>query len=352
MKTKPQSDKQVISILCDAQYDFIPHKLQKLLSENIHPDALCRYFHPIGDVKTDLLYDKVYIPLHLALPDFERRDIICVAGIDDDGVSWVGTAGYFIGTFVQAFMKIPPTGQIAHIRFHEFYKFKAGKIIEIQAVWDIPSLMMQAGVWPMGPSLGYEWLAPAPATQDGINISQQGKTGTAKNKNIVSNMLTAMSKHPKYGGAEIMQLEKFWHPKFCWYGPSGIGSSRGISGFRNYHQIPFLKAMPDRGQHPEDTNHHFFAEGQYVAVTGWPNMSQTLTGDGWLGIAPTNQKINLRSLDFWRIENQKIRENWVMIDLLDIWSQLGVDVLSRMRQLAIPRTYPSQIPSGIDANVR
>jgi len=41
-----------------------------------------------------------------------------------------------------------------------------------------------------------------------------------------------------------------------------------------------------------------------------------------------------------------------MIDLLDIWSQLGVDVLSRMRQLAIPRTYPSQIPSGIDANVR
>ena len=69
MKTKPQSDKQVISILCDAQYDFIPHKLRKLLSENIHPDALCRYFHPIGDVKTDLLYDKVYIPLHLALPD-------------------------------------------------------------------------------------------------------------------------------------------------------------------------------------------------------------------------------------------------------------------------------------------
>jgi hypothetical protein len=80
-------------------------------------------------------------------------------------------------------------------------------------------------------------------------------------------------------------------------------------------------------------------------------MSQTLTGDGWLGIAPTNQKINLRSLDFWRIENQKIRENWVMIDLLDIWSQIGVDVLSRMRQLALPKSQPSQTASGIDANV-
>ena len=361
MALKAQSDKQIILTLCNALYDFDPNKVQELLSEIIHPDALCRYFHPIGDVKPERLYSKLYAPLYTALPDFERREIICIAGSDDDGTSWVGNAGYFIGTFTHAFMDIPPTGHIAHIRFHEFYKFKAGVISEIQAVWDIPSLMMQAGVWPMGPSLGYEWLVPAPARQDGLDNSRSDKTHPLKNKTLenkalenkilVLDMLTAMSKHPKYGGAQIMQLEKFWHPKFCWYGPSGIGSSRGISGFRNHHQIPFLKAMPDRGQHSEDTTHHFFAEGQYVAVTGWPNMSQTLTDDGWLGIAPTNQKINLRSLDFWRIENQKIRENWVMIDLLDIWSQIGVDVLSRMRQLALPKSQPSQTASGIDANV-
>ena len=27
---------------------------------------------------------------------------------------------------------------------------------------------MQAGVWPMGPSLGREWHIPGPATQDGV----------------------------------------------------------------------------------------------------------------------------------------------------------------------------------------
>jgi hypothetical protein len=63
-------------------------------------------------------------------------------------------------------------------------------------------------------------------------------------------------------------------------------------------------------------------------------MAQTLKGDGWLGIAPTNQKITLRSLDFWRLEAGRIRENWVLVDLLDIWSQIGVDVIGRMRQLA------------------
>jgi hypothetical protein len=69
-----------------------------------------------------------------------------------------------------------------------------------------------------------------------------------------------------------------------------------------------------------------------VAVTGWPNMRQTLTGGGWLGLAPTGQRIDLRSLDFWRIENGLIRENWVLVDLLDVLSQSGFDMLARMRE--------------------
>ena len=102
--------------------------------------------------------------------------------------------------------------------------------------------------------------------------------------------------------------------------------------------------MPDRGQYPEETDPHFFAEGAYVAVTGWPNMAQTLSGDGWLGIPPTDKKITLRSLDFWRLEEGRIRENWVLVDLLDVWVQVGVDVMGRMRQLASARqdTTPGQ----------
>ena len=130
-----------------------------------------------------------------------------------------------------------------------------------------------------------------------------------------------------------MQMDKFWHPKMNWYGPAGIGTSRGIDGFRDRHQKPFLAAMPDRGTHHEKTKPYFFADGQYAAVTGWPTMAQTHSGGGWLGIAPTDKFITVKSLDFWRLENGLIRENWVLVDLLDVWHQLGVDVLQRMREM-------------------
>jgi predicted ester cyclase len=61
-------------------------------------------------------------------------------------------------------------------------------------------------------------------------------------------------------------------------------------------------------------------------------MHMTVSGSGWLGIAPGNQKISMRSLDFWRVEGDLIRENWVLIDMLSVYHQLGIDVLARMRE--------------------
>ena len=36
-------------------------------------------------------------------------------------------------------------------------------------------------------------------------------------------------------------------------------------------------------------------------------MCQALSADGWLGVAPSGQEVALKSLDFWRIEGEKIR---------------------------------------------
>ena len=132
-------------------------------------------------------------------------------------------------------------------------------------------------------------------------------------------MLEYMKLHPSTGGPEVMEMERFWHPKMNWYGPAGIGTGRGIPGFRNWHQIPFLNGMPDRGKFKEEIVYHFFGDGDYAAVTGWPNMIQTISDDGWMGIAPSGKRIKMCSLDFWRIENGLIRENWVLVDLLDMY---------------------------------
>ena len=252
-----------------------------------------------------------------------------MAGRSPLELDWVGCCGYYTGTFDAPFLDIPPTGHQASLRFHEFYRFENGKVVEFQALWDIPELMMQAGAWPVAPSLGREWHVPGPASQNGLSIGPHDDKKSQASWQLVSDMLAGLGNYAS-GGVAAMQLEKYWHPKFSWYGPSGIGTSRGIDGFRNWHQIPFLNGMPDRVGTLGKGN--LFGDGDFVGFTAWPGMHMTLDGDGFLGIPPVNKRITMRSLDFWRCENGLIRENWVLVDLLDVYHQLGVDVLARMRE--------------------
>ena len=303
------------------------------LNDIIADDAVIHMAHPLGDMTGPAeLYEKVYAPLYHSIPDLERRDYIVMAGSTEHGDDWVGCGGYYTGTFVAPWLDIPPTGHMAHMRFHEFYRIVDRNVVEIQTLWDIPEMMMQADAWPMAPSLGREWHVPAPATNDGIVPGPYDLEASRTSCAQIVDMLEHMEKHPSQGGPEVMEMERFWHPRMSWYGPSGIGTGRGIAGFRNWHQIPFLNAMPDRGLEREKITYHFFGDSNYVAVTGWPDMIQTVTDDGWMGIAPAGKKITLCSLDFWRVENGLIRENWVMVDLLDVWRQLGVDVFARLRE--------------------
>lgn len=325
--------KQLIRQMTATMYNFNEVDVRRALHGLLSDQCIIHMPYPLGDMQgADDLYNHCYAPLLAAMPDLERRDWILMSGESEHGGIWVGCAGHYVGTFVAPWLDIPPTGHYTHMRFHEFYNFVDGKVTEIQTLWDIPEVMMQAKAWPMAPSLGLEFYIPGPATQDGLSISNQDAAQPLRSRQHIIDMLTHMKRHPTQGGPEVMAMDQFWHDRMNWYGPAGIGTGRGIDGFRNWHQIPFINAMPDRGQYMNEISYQFFGEGNYAAVTGWPNMIQTVTHDGWMGIAPSGQKITLCSLDFWRIENGKIRENWVMVDILDTYRQLGVDVLSRMRE--------------------
>jgi predicted ester cyclase len=316
-----------------AQYDWDTACLQRALMDIADPAAVFHLSHPFGDIiGPEAFCQNALAPLADAWPDIERRDWLVMAGEDQDGQTWVGCGGHFYGTFSAPLLDIPPTGHLCHMRFHEFYRFEGNRVVEYQAIWDLPEVIKQAGAWPMTPSLGREFCVPGPASGDGLARGSRDQELSDNSRALILQMLDHMTKHPVQGGPEVMELNRFWHPRMNWYGPAGIGTGRGISGFRNWHQIPFLNAMPDRGQNTDKTTFHFFADNEYVAVTGWPNMAQTLSHDGWLGLVPTRQEITLRSLDFWRIENRLIRENWVLVDLLDVYQQLGVDVFARLRE--------------------
>lgn len=341
-------NKALIAPLRNAMYNFAETGVKSALENVLAPDVVVHLPYPFGDLAgSDSVYSSCYAALFAAIPDLERRDYIVIAGTTDEGTSWVGCGGYYTGTMVAPWLDIPPTGHQVHMRFHEFFRIEQSKVVEVQFLWDIPELMMQAGAWPMAPSLGLEWHVPGPASHDGVVCGAYDERRSERSKQLILSMLDHMKKHPGQGGPEVMELDRFWHPRMGWYGPAGIGTARGISGFRYWHQIPFLRAMPDRGQNDDALAFHFIADGDYVAVTGWPNMTQTITNDGWLGIAPSGKPINICSLDFWRIENGLIRENWVLLDLLDIYDQIGVDVLGRMREFNKARVLGEvQFPVG------
>ena len=325
-------NKALIRPFRQALYDYEPEGVRAALAAVFRKDAEVHLACPFEDLDgADGLYEQAFLPLATAIPDLERRDTIVMAGGSERGNDWVGCCGYYTGTFARPWLDIPPTGHQVAMRFHEFFRVEEGRIVEMQALWDIPEVMMQAGAWPMAPSLGREWQVPGPATADGLVPGPRDAGRSEASRKLVSDMLAGLGNFAE-GGVEAMRLADYWHPRFSWYGPSGIGTGRGLQGFRNWHQIPFLNAMPDRVGTLGKGD--LFGDRDYVGFTAWPGMRATITGDGWMGIAPSGQKITMRSLDFWRCENGLIRENWVLVDILDVYRQIGVDVFARLREFA------------------
>ena len=342
------ANKALMTPLQHAMKDFAEPAVRAAMDELIADDTSIHMAYPFGELAGPAqFYDACYAPLLTAMPDLERRDWIVIGGVTEHGGSWIGCAGHYFGTFVAPWLDIPPTGHLTHMRFHEFYRLEEGRVREIQALWDIPEVMLQANAWPMAPSLGKEFCVPGPASVDGIMKEPWNEDRSTASCDHVLAMLDHLKRHPQQGGPEVMELDRFWHPRMNWYGPAGIGTARGIAGFRNWHQIPFLNAMPDRGQDIDEITCHLFGDGNYVAVTGWPDMVQTVSTDGWMGIAPPGKKISMCSLDFWRLEDGLIRENWVLVDILDVYRQLGVDVFARLREFNKARV-PGSIQFPID----
>ncbi|MDZ7627873.1 MAG: ester cyclase [Parvularculaceae bacterium] len=275
--------------------------------------------------------------MHHAFPDMERRDSIFVAGdsIADPrtpqfpaGRQLVAAMGHFQATFEHDFCGIPATRGVVHLRFGEVHHIVAGKIVHTWALIDLLDLMRQAGVWPIAPSLGAEGMWPGPASGNGVATDRcDAQRGEAAMR-IVLSMHAALG---AFDGKRVasMPYEPYWTKNFMWYGPSGIGATRGIKGFRAHHQVPFLLGFPDR----KGVGHFVrIGDGDYAVTGGWPSVSGTHLGE-WLGLPGTGRKIDLRIMDFYRVDGDRIAENWVPIDVIDMLRQMGFDIFERLARL-------------------
>ena len=81
---------------------------------------------------------------------------------------WVASMGHLMGLFDSPWLGIQPNGKIAMLRYAEFHKVENGVITETAMYFDIPHLMMQAGLNPFPPQTGAHMVQPGPMTHDGV----------------------------------------------------------------------------------------------------------------------------------------------------------------------------------------
>ncbi|MGI9509599.1 MAG: ester cyclase [Geminicoccaceae bacterium] len=326
--------------------------MKRKLGALYHADASWRGSHPLNEMKSvDAIEANVWAPLLRSLPDLERRDLIFCGGAYQDR-DYIAAMGHYCGTFREDWLTIPATGRPVYLRYGEVHQIEDGKIVQSTCLWDFLDLMRQAGFWPIAPSLGTEGMWPGPITSDGIVLDDQDPaTSSASIKQTLAMHKTLADYDDEEGlgrdGLLVMPQIEHWHPKMMWYGPSGIGTTRGLQGFVDYHQLPFRIAFPNRkgGEQITDSKKggHYIqiGDGKFSVTGGWPSVRAMHSGGDFLGTGPTGREVTMRVMDFYLHHEGLIRENWVPIDIIELLLQMDVDVFARMRSLFERGALPS-----------
>ena len=321
-----------------------PDAVAERLASIYHPDAHWRGSHPWNESRgVAQIAQQVWVPLLHSFPDLERRDDIVIGGVYE-GRSYVGCVGHLAGTFRRDWNGIPATDQVIYLRYGEFHQMVDGRIAQSTVLVDVLDFIRQAGFWPIAPSLGQEGQWQGPLSRDGLVFAVQDAAQSAASLKLTMDMQASLGAYDDSlgGGREgllNMAQKQFWHPKMMWYGPSGIGTTRGLEGFVDYHQLPFRSVFPRNPNQPQPPglgqhggSHYVrIGDGRFSATGGWPSRHMMHTGGGWLGLGASGRPITMRVMDFYCADQGLIRENWVPIDIIQVLLQLDVDVLARVR---------------------
>ncbi|MBL7007294.1 MAG: nuclear transport factor 2 family protein [Spirochaetia bacterium] len=287
--------------------------------------------HPFNEISGgDAVAETVWKPLYKAFTPIQRRQDIFIAGTSTiDGDQWVTSMGHFMGLLDSSWLGIPATRKMVFLRYAEFNSIRDGKICKTGFFCDIIGLMHQAGVYPLPPQTGAQFIIPGPRTHDGLQYGIQSADESTKTLNLVAQMRLDMRDTSYKSRTE--ELKNSWDENMIWYGPTGIGSTFTIDRYQKQHQGPYRDNLITRKC---DHNGHIchYAEGKYASWFGWPSRTNTPTG-GFLGMPANDTWAKLRVVDIYRREGNKLVENWVFIDILYWLYQQGLDVLERSRQL-------------------
>jgi hypothetical protein len=288
------------------------------------PDYQFRGVHPFNELRgSESVAAIVWQPMWASFSSMQRRQDMFMAGpnlIDDN--MWVTSMGKFMGLFDADWLGIPATQKIAQIPYCEFFRIDSGKIAE-SALWvDIISVMKQAGLDPFAKQTGADIINPGPKTCDGLMFSEQDDAASQKTLALIMEMCNDLVGDGMGSGDSM--LRKTWHEDMHWFGPAGIGATFTLERYQQQHQGPFRAGLDDIVFNGHVLEH---AEGDYGGWFGWPNLRMK-HGEGYLGFPASDKPTEMRVVDIYRRDGDKLAENWIFIDFLHYFKKLGIDLLN------------------------
>jgi len=280
----------------------------------------------------DAVAEVFWIPFLTAWSHIQRRQDVFLAGTSEiDNTDWVISMGHFMGLLDGNWLGLPASRKIAFLRYADFNCIEDGKIVRSSFFCDLIGFMHQLGINPLPPQTGASFIYPGPRTHDGLLFEPQDHRESQKTLELVNRMigdLTDLNTSENDCPPPDL-LTKTWHDDMIWYGPAGIGASYTIQRYQEQHQYPFRRGLKDKV-----FNGHIcrFAEGNYAGFFGWPNLTNTATG-GFLGLPASGVAADMRVVDIYRRQGDKLTENWVLIDFPWWLKQQGLNIIERIKKI-------------------
>ena len=132
---------------------------------------------------------------------------------------------------------------------------------------------------------------------------------------VIEGMVDGLNDH------RINDIGQFFASQFRWIGNYGCGTKNGLNEFQDNWQRPFQAAFSDKVCIDEARLYM----GEWAAAFG---RQEAIHSGEFMGIPATGKKVDIRYMDFWKVKDGKIVDNWVMVDFPSVLSQLGVDCFS------------------------
>ena len=310
-----------------------PASVTSILKSQLTPDFQWYGVYPFDEQHgPEAVAEAFWIPFLNSWKNVQRRQDIFLAGTSEiDQTEWVISMGHLMGLLDQDWLGMRTTRKLAFLRYADFYCVHEGQLVRGVFFCDLIGVMHQLGISPLPLQTGVSFLYPGPRTHDGLLFEYQDNRESKKTLDLVNRMLADL-KALDISGDDLPPpeyLARTWHEDMIWYGPAGIGATYTIPRYQEQHQYPFRTGLQGKR-----FNGHLcrLAEGNYAGFFGWPNLTNTAIG-GFLGLPASDRAADMRVVDIYRREGDKLAENWVLIDLPWWLKQQGVDILKRTEQI-------------------